>query len=65
MTAVMGQMVCYNGRKFGWPKRANSLFAFPPQGVCDFNIKPPVQPGVDGQYPVPVPGQNQIGIDAA
>jgi len=27
MTAVMGQMVCYNGRKIGWPKLAYSLFA--------------------------------------
>ena len=65
MTAVMGQMVCYNGRKLGWPKLANSLFAFPPQGPYDFNIKPPVQPGADGQYPVPAPGRNQIGIDGA
>jgi hypothetical protein len=38
MTAVMGQMVCNNGRKIGRPRLAISLFAFPPQGACDFNI---------------------------
>ncbi|HNR99131.1 MAG TPA: Gfo/Idh/MocA family oxidoreductase [Planctomycetota bacterium] len=58
MVAIMGQMACYTGRKIGWEEARGSDFAYEPRtGPCDFTIDPPVKPGPDGLYPVPVPGK--------
>lgn len=59
MTAVMGQIVCYNGLKLGWRKLAESDFHFPPL-QCDFNTEPPTKPGPDGNYPLPKPGVTRM-----
>lgn len=59
MLAVLGQIACYTGRQLSWDKAANSDFAFqPPDG--DFQTEPPVRPGPDGLYPVPIPGQTKL-----
>jgi predicted dehydrogenase len=60
MVAVLGQIVCYTGRQLGWKKAATADFAFPPAGEIDWNTAPPVLPGPDGQYPIPVPGKTRL-----
>jgi hypothetical protein len=59
MLAVLGQIVCYTGRQLGWKKAIASDFAFPPPDG-NFRTDPPVKPGADGLYPVPVPGKTKL-----
>jgi predicted dehydrogenase len=59
MLAVLGQIACYTGRQLSWKKAAASDFAFPPLDG-NFQTEPPVQPGPDGLYPVPIPGKTKL-----
>lgn len=60
MVAVLGQIVCYTGRQLGWKKAIASDFAFPPAGEIDFRTVSPVMPGVNGEYPLAVPGRTKL-----
>ena len=61
LLGITGQIACYTGKRIAWKDAVASRFAFPPtEGPCDFTIDPPVKPGPDGQYPVPMPGKTQI-----
>ncbi|MBI5767899.1 MAG: Gfo/Idh/MocA family oxidoreductase [Verrucomicrobia bacterium] len=59
LLAVLGQIVCYTGRQLSWAKVAASDFAFEPLDA-DFKTEPPVKPGPDGNYPLPVPGKTKM-----
>lgn len=57
-TAILGREACYSGKELSW----DELFARGRElapGIDDFTIEstPPVVPGPDGRYPVPVPGK--------
>lgn len=55
MLGILGQMAVYTGRQITWQQAIESPHRFGPE-QCDFNTEPPVKPGADGLYPVPVPG---------
>ncbi|MDW8309331.1 MAG: Gfo/Idh/MocA family oxidoreductase [Verrucomicrobiales bacterium] len=61
LIAVMGQISCYTGLEVTWEEINQSDFAFPPRPEeCRDDMEPPVKPGPDGRYPVPVPGQTRL-----
>ena len=60
LIAIMGQLASYTGRKLKWKEVESAGFSYPPAGKIDFTIDPPVKPGPDGIYPVPVPGKTKI-----
>ena len=61
LATVMGQLSCYTGREMTWAKAAQSDFHYPPKPAeCSFDMKPPVKPGPDGSYPVPIPGKTRL-----
>lgn len=61
LVAVMGQITCYTGQEVTWEQVARSEFFYPPRPEeCRFDMEPPVKPGADGLYPVPVPGRTKL-----
>ncbi|MCL2117930.1 MAG: Gfo/Idh/MocA family oxidoreductase [Planctomycetaceae bacterium] len=59
MTAILGQMACYTGQMISWDDLYKSKFLVKPAPEdCVAGMDPPVVPGPDGLYPVPVPGTN-------
>jgi hypothetical protein len=60
MMAILGQMACYTGRMISWKELYDSKFVFKPAPEeCVAGIEPPVKPGENGLYPVPVPGRDK------
>ncbi|MDR3234985.1 MAG: Gfo/Idh/MocA family oxidoreductase [Planctomycetaceae bacterium] len=60
MMAVLGQMACYTGRMIGWQELYDSKFVFKPAPEeCVAGMEPPVKPGENGSYPVPIPGKDK------
>jgi predicted dehydrogenase len=55
MVAVMGQMVCYNGRQMTWEEARNSPYRAGPEKVT-WDMPAPTQPDANGIYPIPLPG---------
>ncbi len=55
MLGIMAMMVCNTGQVIGWEEALNSKmnFALP---RYDWNVKPPVTPGSNGQYSAAMPG---------
>ena len=60
LTTVLGQMAVYSGEKITWQEGLKSQFAFPPPGEIRMDMDPPVRPGVDGIYPVAIPGVTKL-----
>ena len=61
LVSVIGQMACYTGKKISWAEALASEFSYPPkEGPVDFTTDPPVKPGPDGIYPVPMPGKTVL-----
>ncbi len=61
MIGVMGQLSCYTGEEITWERVNASNFAFLPKPEdCHDNMAPPVLPGPDGIYPVPMPGKTRL-----
>lgn len=61
MVAIMGQISCYTGEEITWERINKSEFYYPPKAEdCHDEMEPPVVPGPDGSYPVPVPGQTRM-----
>ncbi len=57
-TAILGREACYSGKVIKWDElMANGRELAP--GIDDYTLDtiPPTQPGPDGKYPVPVPGE--------
>jgi len=58
LTDIMGRAAIHSGQVITWDQAMASNFQFCPNiDTMDENTPPPVQPGPDGHYPVPVPGQ--------
>ncbi len=55
MTSILGRMATYSGQVIEWDKALSSGLDLHPK-VYDFAATPPVIPGVDGFYPVAIPG---------
>jgi predicted dehydrogenase len=55
MTSILGRMATYSGQEITWEQAINSELDLSP-AKYDFAADPPVMPGQDGFYPVPVPG---------
>jgi len=60
MVTVLGQLSAYTGKRLTWKEAMDSKFAFPPKGEITMKTEPPVKPGVDGIYPVAIPGQTKL-----
>ncbi|MCL4178280.1 MAG: Gfo/Idh/MocA family oxidoreductase [Verrucomicrobia bacterium] len=59
--AVMGQLSCYTGREVTWDDLEKSTYHHPPRPEeCHDGMEPPVKPGPDGSYPVPIPGRTEM-----
>ncbi|MEK6479473.1 Gfo/Idh/MocA family oxidoreductase [Catalinimonas sp. 4WD22] len=59
MTALLGRMATYSGKVVTWEEALNSNISLMPQ-TYSFDATPPVVPGADGKYPVPVPGKTKV-----
>jgi myo-inositol 2-dehydrogenase / D-chiro-inositol 1-dehydrogenase len=61
LTTIMGQISCYTGQEVTWEQINQSDFAYAPRPEdCRDGMEPPVKPGVDGSYPVYVPGRTKL-----
>jgi predicted dehydrogenase len=56
MTSILGRMATYSGQVVDWEKAINSGIDIMPKKFA-WNEMPPVLPGADGYYPIPVPGK--------
>ncbi|MDZ7694065.1 MAG: Gfo/Idh/MocA family oxidoreductase [Balneolaceae bacterium] len=59
LTALMGRMATYSGDVISWDEALNSEISEMPEEY-GWEVAPPVVPGPDGEYPVPVPGQAKV-----
>lgn len=55
MASIMGRMAVHSGQRVEWDDAYNSDLVLVPDDLS-FDSEPPVTPGEDGNYPVPVPG---------
>lgn len=59
MMAILGQVAAYTGKMIAWKEIYDSKFVFQPAPEdCVAGMEPPVRPGPNGSYPVPIPGQH-------
>jgi myo-inositol 2-dehydrogenase/D-chiro-inositol 1-dehydrogenase len=59
MTAVLGRMATYSGQSVKWDDavaKGPAEMIYQDHDKLTFQSKPPVEPGADGKYPVPLPG---------
>ena len=57
MTSILGRMATYTGKQITWDQGINSMLQLADfDSFDDFNSNAPVEPDMDGYYPVPVPG---------
>ncbi|MGM0490804.1 MAG: Gfo/Idh/MocA family protein [Planctomycetota bacterium] len=55
---LMGRAAVHSGKVITWDEMFNSDFQFVENiDQMDYDTEPPVKPGPDGYYPVPVPGE--------
>ncbi len=55
MTAILGRMASYSGQLVTWDDAINSQLDLSPQQLA-WDADPPVLPGPDGEYALPMPG---------
>ena len=58
-TAILGREACYSGKVIKWDDLMQKGANLSP-GIDEYTLEsdPPVMPGDDGKYPVPVPGKH-------
>ncbi|MBL9115657.1 MAG: Gfo/Idh/MocA family oxidoreductase [Verrucomicrobiaceae bacterium] len=61
MSAVMGRMATYSGKKITWEEAYNSKVQHMPAIVTN-ETEAPVKPDADGWYPIAIPGVTKEGI---
>jgi predicted dehydrogenase len=55
---LMGRAAVHSGKIITWDEMFNSNFQFVENiDAMDYDTEPPVKPGPDGYYPVPIPGE--------
>lgn len=54
----MGRMATYTGNMITWDEAMKSDKVLMPEQIT-WESTPPVVPGPDGNYPIPMPGQSQ------
>ena len=59
MTAILGRMATYSGNEVLWKDALQSQVSLAP-GSYAWDANPPVLPGPDGRYPVPIPGATKV-----
>lgn len=59
MVAIMGRMATYSGKVIDWNAAINSDHSIMPKEF-GWDVKPPVVPNEDGEYPIPVPGVTKV-----
>ena len=58
MTAIMGRMATYSGKKLTWDEALNSnVKLVPNEEDIQWDKNPPVMPDAEGRYQIPIPGQ--------
>jgi hypothetical protein len=60
MACVLGQLATFTGQRVTWKEAVDSKFTLMPEGDFTWATEPPVKPGPDGLYPVPVPGNTSL-----
>ena len=55
MSAILGRMATYSGKKIVWDEAMAFDHKLVPE-LHSFNANAPVQPDKEGNYPIPVPG---------
>ena len=61
MSAIMGRMATYSGQVINWDDALKSdLMVVPDEDELTWDTLPPVLPGEDGFYPIPMPGQTKV-----
>ena len=61
LMGIMGQISCYTGLEVTWDQINKSDFAYTPLPEdCRDDMEPPVKPGLDGTYPVNIPGKTRL-----
>ncbi len=55
LTAIMGRMAAYTGKEITWEEALNSDLDLSPKRYA-WDAEPPVMPGLDGRYPIAIPG---------
>jgi len=61
MTAIMGRMATYSGKMLTWEEALNSSVRIvPDENELSWDNNPPVVLDVNGNYPIPVPGQATV-----
>ncbi|WP_031426496.1 Gfo/Idh/MocA family protein [Flavimarina sp. Hel_I_48] len=58
-TAIMGRMATYTGNIITWDEAMKSEKVLMPAALT-WESTPPVTPGPDGNYPIPMPGQSNM-----
>ena len=61
LTALMGRMATYSGKKLSWDECYNSKVQHMPSIVTN-ETEAPVKPDADGWYPIAIPGVTKEGI---
>ena len=59
MTAILGRMATYSGKKITWDEAINSTVDLSPKSYA-FDANPSVMPNSDGFYPVAIPGVTDV-----
>ncbi len=59
LTAIMGRMAAYSGKKVTWEQALNSKEHLVPESY-DWSAAPPSKPDANGFYPIPMPGQYKV-----
>ena len=59
MSAIFGRMASYSGKELTWDEALNSDVSLVPEEF-GWEVEPPVVPGPDGVYPVPMPGITKV-----
>ncbi|NEQ55834.1 MAG: hypothetical protein F6K11_38005 [Leptolyngbya sp. SIO3F4] len=59
MTSILGRMATYSGQVVEWDEAMKSDLSIMPQTFA-WDANPPIVPGKDGYYPVPVPGVTKV-----
>lgn len=55
-TTALGRLATYSGQEITWDEAVKSDFSIMPE-VFAFDAEPPVKPGDDGNYSIPIPGE--------